>query len=303
MNLQASRLLQPPLTEVAFNPPSPESVGAIAADVTSPDRPRFHEPEPGRYLYQLPPVLSHSLQCLGFLLLSAFLLLFSACQPQGQALGNQDLSRADIDTLSSLASVWHSGEAVALIRHTERCDRSPSTCVEGDSGITEAGQAAARDLGAGFRTLSLDAAIVYSSPERRATQTAEAAFGTGVEVRDWLRECRSGIRPNLFENKVPGVNLILLTHSSCMEQFDSPAGELQQDLDYMDPDTYGAVIFLRLDTARRKVSVLGYLKAADWAPFMARLAMLPEVSVSDGRAAEPGRLARASVGRRAARSR
>ncbi len=57
--------------------------------------------------------------------------------------------------------------------------------------------------------------------------------------------------------KIPGRNLVLVTHSSCMD-------EVNESLAYAEVDyEYGAAIFLNVDSATEP-NVLGFVDADDW---------------------------------------
>lgn len=168
-------------------------------------------------------------------------------------------------SVATLRQSWANGDVVALVRHTERCDRSDNQCLVGEDGITVPGEDAARSLGQQFRRLPLDKASIYHSPVKRTRQTAAAAFGGRSEERRWLREgCKENLYRDILGNKVPGQNLVLVTHSTCIDRLaDEQGGELIV-MDIHEASSYGVAIFLLFEQGAPDFSVLGYLYLDQW---------------------------------------
>ncbi|WP_422135081.1 histidine phosphatase family protein [Endozoicomonas sp. ALD040] len=161
---------------------------------------------------------------------------------------------------------WVQGNVVALVRHAERCDRSDNLCLDGETGITVPGKAEAIAVGQKFNHLPEQTTIVYNSPVKRTHQTADLMFGEEATItQNWLREgCKENLYSDIFKYKEEGKNLILVTHSTCIDKL----GEAQNDdlvvMDIHDKSTYNATIFLAVNKEEKNAHTLGYLFADEW---------------------------------------
>lgn len=170
-----------------------------------------------------------------------------------------DLSRKRGDTVPALMSAWQQGHVIVVLRHLERCDRADSPCLDGqEKGVTERAVAGGRELGKRFERLGLAHTDILNSPLARTAQTALIVFNRAEYDQDWLNECRRQMLDSMMQRKVPGRNLILVTHSGCMEA-------LQQELGYGDdmPD-YGRALFISAQPASTRQLMLGFLDMDDW---------------------------------------
>ena len=159
----------------------------------------------------------------------------------------------------ALNESWAQGDVIALVRHGERCDRSTTPCLGPADGVTVRGEAVVRTLGADFQQLGLEHVDVYSSLLTRARQTADAMFVRPVEAQDWLFNCRGTMLRDALKHKVPGRNLVLVTHSECMEQ-------LEMEL-HVPTDTalgYGSALFIKADGSNVQPQMLGYVEPQNW---------------------------------------
>lgn len=165
--------------------------------------------------------------------------------------------------VQALAQRWALGDVVALVRHVERCDRSSTACLGPAEGVTVRGEMVAQSLGEDFRQLGLDNADVFSSLLTRARQTADAMFVRPVEGKDWLFNCRGTMLRDVLEHKVPGRNLVLVTHSECMDQLET---DLQVPTDT--PLAFGSTMFVSVAHAGAHPQMLGYLEPQDWSSIL-----------------------------------
>ncbi|MHC8316292.1 lipopolysaccharide core heptose(II)-phosphate phosphatase PmrG [Pseudomonas sp. LB3P31] len=168
-----------------------------------------------------------------------------------------DLAHGNAAGGRALLDGWAKGDMIVLVRHVERCDHSSAACLSGDDGITARSRSVAVGVGAQFEQLGLDKADVYNSPMLRTAQTAGYMFnkvGTGEE---WLINCRGTMLKDALMHKVPGRNLILVTHSECMAQ-------LEKDLKLpVSTLGYGASLFISA-AAFTVPRMLGFVEASDW---------------------------------------
>lgn len=165
----------------------------------------------------------------------------------------------DYNSLEALREHWRQGDLIILVRHGERCDRSSAPCLAAPEGITVRAQVAAHELGERFRVLGIADADIFSSPQVRAEQTAASMFGQAPTEQDWLYNCRGSMLRLAQQHKVAHRNLILVTHSECIE-------DLESTVSIADPATpdYASSLFLISD-GHTAPKLLGYLDADQWA--------------------------------------
>jgi phosphohistidine phosphatase SixA len=176
-----------------------------------------------------------------------------------QARQTPDLAHGDPAQIADLRAHWRNGDMIVLVRHVERCDHSDAPCLEGSDGITARAQDVASEVGQEFQRLGLESADIYSSPLTRARQTAKFMFNSTTEAQDWLIQCKGTMLRDMLRHKEPQRNLILVTHSECIDQF-------EQDMHLPDGKTaaYGSSLFVYLDKANAAPRVLGHINAQDW---------------------------------------
>lgn len=172
-----------------------------------------------------------------------------------------DLSRGSRFHDAAVVARWHQGEVVALVRHAERCDRSSNPCLADASGITVDGSSVASQVGVAFKQLGLAHTDVYASPVTRTAQTAAFMFGKGVTSQDWLASCRTSLEHDMLSHKSAARNLVLVTHSDCINQL---AKQLNPAAGQYDSQ-YASALFVAVDRATGTPKLLGYLNADDWA--------------------------------------
>jgi len=159
----------------------------------------------------------------------------------------------------ALNQSWAQGNVIALVRHSERCDRSSTLCMGPEDGITVHGESVAQELGNEFRMMGLAHTDIYSSMLTRARQTADAMFVNPVDAQDWLFNCKGKMLSDALKHKVPGRNLVLVTHSECMDELESQM--------HVPTDTtfgYNASLFIKTDGTDAHPQMLGYVETKDW---------------------------------------
>ncbi|AHG40756.1 Ais protein [Pseudomonas syringae CC1557] len=170
-----------------------------------------------------------------------------------------DLGAGNNLKVSGLREQWLRGDVVVMIRHAERCDRSTNPCMASAEGITLKGRNAALAVGAGLQKMGLARARVVASPKVRTQQTAELVAGHAVQTQEWINACDGGFVKAVQAHKVSGENLVLITHSGCIDQFERkvgvPGGERSSD--------YAEAFFVQVDGSQRP-KVLGSLNAEQW---------------------------------------
>ncbi|HEX8591860.1 MAG TPA: histidine phosphatase family protein [Pseudomonas sp.] len=160
---------------------------------------------------------------------------------------------------------WAKGELVVLVRHAERCDHSTNPCLDVSDGITRKGQAAAIELGNAYRQLGLEKADIFSSPLARTRQTSTYAFNHASTSEDWLVNCRHTLLQDVLRHKADQRNLILVTHSECIDQLERALQVSSRTL--LD---YGSSLFVAIDPKDHSAHVLGFLDAPDWKAILAK---------------------------------
>lgn len=168
-----------------------------------------------------------------------------------------DLAHGNITGAHAMKAGWAKGDIIVLVRHVERCDHSSAACLVGNDGITERSRSVAAEVGAHFEKLGLSKADIYNSPILRTAQTASYMFNKVGVGEDWLISCKGTMLRDALAHKVPGRNLVLVTHSECMDQ-------LEKDLKLPSSTLgYGASLFISAETLQDP-HMLGYIEASDW---------------------------------------
>lgn len=165
---------------------------------------------------------------------------------------------------SGLFASWDKGDVVVLVRHAERCDRSSNPCLGDDEGITIAGSEAADDVGGAFKALGLSNADIFSSPLLRTVQTAASMFDISIATQDWLRSCRKSLEQNMLNHKQAQRNLLLVTHSGCIESVANALNTSGAEYD----SEYASALFVSVDKQSGHPRLLGYMNADDLQRFV-----------------------------------
>lgn len=160
---------------------------------------------------------------------------------------------------SGLYQRWAQGDVVVMVRHAERCDRSGNTCLGSADGITKIGSNAAVAVGFGLQRLGLENTRMLASPLTRTRQTADFISGQAVPTQDWLSECDSGFKKAVMDHKKQKENLVLITHSGCIDQFERKMGVHASDRS----SEYTQAFFVQVDGTHAP-KILGSLDAAQW---------------------------------------
>nr|WP_256595971.1 histidine phosphatase family protein [Pseudomonas sp. RW407] len=153
---------------------------------------------------------------------------------------------------------WRNGDLIVLVRHAERCDHADAPCLSSAQGITARAQPVARELGHAFEALGASDVDIVSSPLIRAEQTAENMFGKSPLQQAWLFNCRGAMLSQVLQHKAPHRNLILVTHSECIQDLESSMGNPHPTM-----PAYASSLFL-VDDGKGAPSLLGYLDADQW---------------------------------------
>ncbi|KAE9643202.1 histidine phosphatase family protein [Pseudomonas sp. PB106] len=168
-----------------------------------------------------------------------------------------DLAHGNVAGAQALAQGWAEGDVIVLVRHVERCDHSKARCLSGNDGITERSRSVAGAVGSQFEQLGLNNADLYNSPIVRTVQTAGHMFTKTSIAADWLISCKGRMLQEALAHKVPGRNLILVTHSECIAQF-----EKDLKVPASDPG-YGSSLFVSAANPAAP-KMLGFIEASDW---------------------------------------
>lgn len=180
--------------------------------------------------------------------------LYVALEPPAIA----DLSEEHRHYTGELLQSWEEGRVIVLMRHLERCDKYDLPCLTDKEGITARAKQVGIALREDFRELGLDKVVIYNSPLLRTAETESLVFDDAGEDRDWLVNCNKRFLDEALSNKLDGHNLILVTHSHCINR-------VQEVLGYADDDpNYGAVVFLSMTDTAERPKVLGFLDPEDW---------------------------------------
>ena len=170
-----------------------------------------------------------------------------------------DLSQGHHLRKADFYTLWNKGELVVLMRHAERCDQSTRPCLAQADGITVKGSEVAHQIGQAFQTLGLDNARIYNSPVLRTEQTAMYAFNRITSNEEWLANCRNSILNDVLQHKENGHNLILVTHSECIDEMEKLLGANDSA-----PIPFATSLIVSVSPDNHGAKVLGYVDAQDW---------------------------------------
>ncbi len=159
---------------------------------------------------------------------------------------------------AQLHEQWRNGNVTVLVRHAERCDHSDAPCLSSAQGITARTLPIVRELGRDFKGLGTSDVDIISSPLIRAVQTAENMFDESPLRQAWLFDCKGTMLSQVLRHKLPHHNLILVTHSECIQDLQSSMGDSNPTT-----PTFASSLFL-IDDGKRAPTLLGYLDADEW---------------------------------------
>jgi phosphohistidine phosphatase SixA len=158
----------------------------------------------------------------------------------------------------SLMEHWRQGDLAVLVRHAERCDRSSNPCLGPADGITQLGSVESQHLGQAFSQMDLSHTDILSSPILRTMQTAHYMFAVPPTSAQWLADCGKTLRDDVIAHKRAGRNLILVTHSGCISDFEKQTG-----FKHAATSEYTSSLFVTV-AANGTVKVIGIANMADW---------------------------------------
>ena len=170
-----------------------------------------------------------------------------------------DLSINNNFNNSTLFDRWVRGDVVVMIRHAERCDRSGNPCLDSADGITVKGSESARAVGVGLQQMGLGNSQVIVSPLTRTRQTADFIFGRVLPTQSWASDCNSGFKDAVLAHKQLAQNLVLVTHSGCIDQFERKMGVRAGDRS----SDYTQAVFVNVD-GKHAPAIIGSMDAAQW---------------------------------------
>lgn len=174
-----------------------------------------------------------------------------------------NLAQEDAQARALLLQHWSAGEIAVLVRHAERCDRSSNPCLGPADGITRVGSEAAAGVGQGLARLGLSQTDILTSPVTRTVQTAHYMFNSDPRTQEWLATCGTTLRNDVVAHKVAHRNLVLVTHSGCIADFEKQSGLKHSAKDA----EYGSALFIHID-GNGQLQVLGIVNAEDWNTFL-----------------------------------
>ncbi|MDF9778604.1 histidine phosphatase family protein [Pseudomonas baetica] len=170
-----------------------------------------------------------------------------------------NLAHEGAQARAQLLQQWSAGEIAVLVRHTERCDQSSNPCLGPADGITRVGSEAAARVGRGLARLGLTQTDILTSPVTRTVQTAHYMFNSDPRTQEWLATCGTTLRNDVVAHKVAHRNLVLVTHSGCIADFEKQSGLKHAAKDV----EYGSALFVHID-GNGQLQVLGIVNAEDW---------------------------------------
>ncbi|ONH56035.1 hypothetical protein SAMN04490182_3072 [Pseudomonas cedrina] len=159
---------------------------------------------------------------------------------------------------SHVLPLWRDGDLIVLVRHEERCDRSANPCLGPVEGLTINGSQQAQNLGNAFRALGMDGSDVLASPAIRTAQTLRFMFGKNELTSGQQAVCGAAMGEELLSHKTPGRNLVFVTHSGCIADFESTLG-----FPHATFPQYGSALFVQV-LPNGTFKPLGIVNNPDW---------------------------------------
>jgi len=169
-----------------------------------------------------------------------------------------DLRNPRSPDVVSLTKHWRRGDVIVLVRHAERCDRSSNECLGPADGITRLGSTESQQLGRSYAHWGLNSTDILHSPMTRTTQTAQFMFEAPSVSQQWLADCAKMTRDDVLSHKQARRNLILVTHSGCISDFEKQTGFKHPAASEYDSSLFAWV------TRQGKINVLGIANMRDW---------------------------------------
>ncbi|WP_219268442.1 histidine phosphatase family protein [Pseudomonas sp. Xaverov 259] len=140
-----------------------------------------------------------------------------------------------------LIQAWKNGDMAVLIRHEERCDQSSNPCFGPSDGITAYGSERAKRTGEKISThLGLGNVDVFTSPKVRTVQTAHFMSVDAKPLASRHTLCGKDIIRRVAEHKRVGRSLMLVTHSTCINNLIKSAGYRKEG-----KPEYGSLLFVK----------------------------------------------------------
>ncbi len=170
----------------------------------------------------------------------------------------QDLGVSNRLLTSGALAAWHNGDLIVLVRHEERCDRSTNPCLGPIEGVTVSGSQHAQNLGNAFKSLGMQDSDILASPAIRTTQTAHYMFGKAELTASEQAICGAAMGEELLSRKLPGRNLVFVTHSGCIGDFEKALGYPHAAF-----SEYGSALFVQV-MPNGKFKTLGIMNNQEW---------------------------------------
>lgn len=161
--------------------------------------------------------------------------------------------------MSTLASSWSKGNAIVLIRHSERCDHSDAPCLDNPEGITARGKDQALAMARVFEKLGIQRTDILTSPATRTKQTASFIFNVAAIESEALSSCKTITLDDVVNKKSSGRNLVMVTHSHCIEQL-----ERLMNVEPFKETDYGSLLFISFDESTRQAITAELIDATEF---------------------------------------
>ena len=205
-----------------------------------------------------------SFWCLSIIVLILFIVVSTSFLSQTDTLIH--ITKSNSIGSFNLSTHWAQGNVVALIRHAERCDHSDNPCLDGVTGITSRGMDTAIEVGENFEQFLPSAdAIIFNSPLKRTSQTAQLMFSGKSTSQNWLHEnCKERFLEDILKHKPDRVNMVLVTHSTCINNLRSLDHKKLIPINAGEDKNYALTVFLIISKESEVAFVLGYVNANDW---------------------------------------
>ena len=149
-----------------------------------------------------------------------------------------------------------------ILRHAIKCDDAEPGCAKNNEALTAAGERQAMEIGNGVRRTLGGRYTVHHSSMVRTRDTALLAFHKSTGDPGISKPCLPGFADHI-RNLPVTTNMILVTHSSCIDSLENADGERHLGFKSGNDDHFGIAAFME-QSETGSLRVIGCVWPHDW---------------------------------------
>ena len=182
---------------------------------------------------------------------------------------------------------WAEGGVILVQRHATKCLVEGPDCPDGNEALTDLGRLESKALGSGLKHALGGKYAVLHSDLTRTTDTAQIAFGSSNRSRDLEKPCKETFNQHIRDLQMPaGENLVLVTHSSCINSLRSRNGRRLLGFNAGRSWNFGLSAFVERGADGHNEPI-GCMRPMDWAEMAPDLASSTVAAIADGITSPP----------------